>query len=144
MSPESIAEKARKSLSKFCYEECRAYCCRKGYLVLTKKEAGLIIGKKGGVQLKQLDDGRYSLFMGGSPCPALDKSSFTCTIHKKRGRPKVCKDYPVFISGDKVKLSGRCPAVKQGKLYPYIVLWKRAGCRVVEGFPINDFDVYEK
>ena len=35
---ERIANKARTCISEFCYEECNAYCCRKGYLILTEKE----------------------------------------------------------------------------------------------------------
>ncbi len=47
MDAEQIAEKARKSISKFCYEECNAYCCRKGYLILNKDEVDVVTqGKK--------------------------------------------------------------------------------------------------
>ena len=38
MNAEKIANKARKSISKYCIDECHAYCCRKGYLVATPKE----------------------------------------------------------------------------------------------------------
>ena len=42
MKAEEIAEKARRSISRFCAEECKAYCCRKSYLVLTVEEMGLV------------------------------------------------------------------------------------------------------
>lgn len=147
MTPEQIAVKARRSLWDYCMNECSAYCCRKGYLVITPAEAKLITKNKikdfeeKGL-LKKLKTGKYSLFMGKqeTPCPALNTKDFTCTIHTKKGRPQVCKDYPVFVSGNKVKLSSRCPGIK--RLYPFIAMWKKKNCVIVESFPVEDFDIY--
>ncbi len=43
---ERILDEARRSISKFCIEECKAYCCRKGHLTLTAKETDLITQNK--------------------------------------------------------------------------------------------------
>ena len=43
---EQILDEARSSISKFCIEECKAYCCRKGHLTLTAKETDLITQNK--------------------------------------------------------------------------------------------------
>ena len=66
MKAENIANKARKSLSKFCMDECRAYCCRKGYLVMNKKEFSLIPAQKRKKLfdkniVKEVIPGKYSL-----------------------------------------------------------------------------------
>ena len=88
MDAEQIAQKARKSISRFCFEECKSYCCRKGYLILTMLEAGLIGAEKRkeleeqGI-LKSNEKGGYSLYLGTpeKPCPHL--SDYKCTIHRK-------------------------------------------------------------
>jgi len=41
-----VANEARKSLSKYCMEECKSYCCRKGYIILKPTELDLVIGDK--------------------------------------------------------------------------------------------------
>src|SRR3989344_5575527 len=42
MNPETIAQQARKSISSYCINECKAYCCRKGFLVFSSKESSII------------------------------------------------------------------------------------------------------
>ena len=55
MKAEEIAEKARRSISKFCAEECKAYCCRKSYLVLTSEEVDLVAqGARTGLEDKRI------------------------------------------------------------------------------------------
>jgi len=131
MTAESIANKARKSISNYCYKECKAYCCRKGYLVLTKKQLDLITkSKKAKDQVIQIVFDSYSLNLSPS-CPSL--KDFKCTIHKNIDRPTTCKEFPVFIERNTVKLSGRCPAVKQGKFYPYVHEWIKLGYNIIEG-----------
>lgn len=122
---ELIAKKARKSISSYCYEECKSYCCRKGYLVMTQRQADLVTSGKTQEflekeKLKKLTNKMYSLDMEkeGMPCPAL--IDYKCTIHNKRNRPKACKEFPIFIEGNKIRLSARCPAVREGKLYPFV------------------------
>jgi Fe-S-cluster containining protein len=121
MDIEKVAEEARKSISKFCIEECKAYCCRKGYLAITLKEADLITdGKTKESELKgniiRKDEGSYVLDLGQT-CPRL--KNFKCGIHKKIGRPTVCKDFPIFIEGKSIRLSDGCPAVEKKLFYAY-------------------------
>lgn len=137
MEAEIIADEARNAISSFCVDECQAYCCRKGYLILSAKEKDLLIGslEDSFVQkeiLKPLDFNEYALFMGspGQPCPKLDGSK--CTIHTNLGRPETCRRFPVFIYGKKVRFSSRCLAVKQGKMYPFIKQFMAEGYEVID------------
>ena len=148
MDAESIAQRARKSISDFCHEECKSYCCRKGYLVMDAKEAGLLTGDRvsefeADSTLKKTKDGRYSLFLGSlsKPCPRL--KDYKCTIHSNPGRPSACRKFPVFVEGNKVRLSHRCLAVKNGRFYPFIKEWMAIGCSVQESDPMYDSEFYE-
>ena len=67
--------------------------------------------------LKKIDSNKFSLNMN-SGCPML--KDFKCTIHKNKNRPEACKQFPIFIEGKTIRLSQRCPAVKEGLLYPFI------------------------
>ncbi|MBU0461285.1 MAG: YkgJ family cysteine cluster protein [Nanoarchaeota archaeon] len=135
-SAEEIAADARDSISKFCVEECKAYCCRKGYLVLTPSEAALVCGGKlkefeSRKIIKKLPFGQYSLFLGNPDgCPCLKENC--CTIHKNPKRPDTCKTFPLFIEGNKIKLSQRCLAVKQDMMYPYIAELLKKGYKLIK------------
>jgi len=117
---ERILDEARRSISKFCIEDCHAYCCRKGHLTLTAKEADLITQNKTKEFEKQgtikKNKGRFSLNLGKS-CPSLN--DFKCIIHKDPERPLVCKQFPIFITGKSIRFSKGCPAVTKGLFYPY-------------------------
>lgn len=147
MDAEEISERARSSISSFCNEECKSYCCRKGYLVLTPHEVDLIMGKTK-VQLKEqghltvTSTGDYSFFLGYSEqgCPSL--KNYKCTIHKNRERPKTCKDYPVFIIGKLVRISSRCLAVRMNLFYPFIREFMQLGYKVLESTDFEDSDTY--
>ena len=127
MDAQQIADEARSSIGQYCMEECHAYCCRKGYLELTKKEAAVVMGVlesdvKDTETLKEIEESIYLLDLGNEkvPCPQLNISS--CRIHKNPCRPQCCKEYPLFFQEDgTIHVSQRCPAVRAGKLYPYIV-----------------------
>jgi len=140
---EKIAAKARKSISGFCIEECRAYCCRKSHLIMTEKEMltlskGCRSSLEANQVLKALKDGNYSLFLGDNdnPCPCLT-DDFKCTIHRKINRPRVCKEYPIFIRGNNALISPRCLAYRSGKLYPYIRQLKMAGYKIPSPDPMS-------
>jgi len=122
---EKIADEGRRSISSFCIEECKSYCCRKGYLVLNKKQVDAVVGEKKEMykeQLKPLKNGKTSLFLGKSdkPCPSL-REDFKCGIYTNPQRPKACSDFPLFFDHtQKLALfSPRCLAVQQNKLFPY-------------------------
>ncbi len=139
-----LLKKARKSIGKFCIEECKSYCCRKGYLVLSKKEIKLILDNKEKEYedcVKKLDENKYSLYMGtnNKPCPRL-LENFFCSIHTKRNRPLACKEFPIFIKEDIIYLSSRCLAVKQGLFFPYIKKLQKLGYKLA---PVENFKALE-
>lgn len=148
MNIKNSAEQARKSISSYCYSECKSYCCRKGYLILSKSQVNTVTqGKARKLEekglLNNLKDGKYSMYMGdySYPCQSLG-NDFKCTIHKKRLRPKACRDFPIFVDGNRVMLSYRCPAVKEGKFYPFIRKWKLESYSVIESDALSDSDFY--
>jgi len=144
---EKIAEEARASISTFCGEECHAYCCRKGYLVLTKEQVPIVTqGRKAQMikdeTLMELDDGRFSMYMGkyDHPCPSLDIKTFRCTIYPNR--PKTCMDFPLFLQDKGIRLSPRCLAVKEGKFYPYVSQLLALGYKLERWHPYSDMEIH--
>lgn len=146
MDAEKLLEKARKSISRFCVEECHAYCCRKGYLVLNAVETAALFNKpmpeiEKDLRIRKINDNTYSLFLGNYdfPCPALDRD-FTCRMHSSAERSMTCRNFPIFLVGEKtVKFSSRCLAVKSNKFYPYISKLIAMGYRVIEGDIDSEF-----
>jgi len=121
MDIQEVAKKARKSISNFCIEECKAYCCRKGFLAISTKESDLISNgktkelEKSGILIKK-DEGSYALDLSKS-CSSL--KNFKCVIHANQERPTVCKEFPIFIEGKSIRLAEGCPAVRKKLLYSY-------------------------
>ncbi|MBU2561740.1 MAG: YkgJ family cysteine cluster protein [Nanoarchaeota archaeon] len=147
MDAEEIANKARKSIGRYCAEECKAYCCRKGYLVMTANESELVtqgmlaaLMKKGVIVITPA--GKYSMNMSllENGCPSL--KDYKCAIHTKRGRPDTCKKFPLFIEDKMIKVSQRCPAAKEGLLYPFIAKLVRMGYKLMEGNSYSDSELY--
>ncbi|MGV8086095.1 MAG: YkgJ family cysteine cluster protein [Candidatus Woesearchaeota archaeon] len=134
---QKLAVAARESLSSYCYSECKAYCCRRGYLLLSEEEVGLMLNiHKEDLNVMPLrdetDKKRYIFNLGskGLGCPNL--SEYKCIIHKNPKRPKACKEFPLFFWGDKtIVVTDECPAVKENKLYPYLSQFKTMGYKVV-------------
>lgn len=144
MEAEKIIEEARNSIGTFCMEECKSYCCRKGYLVLTQEQVSLVSNS----MRKELEDtkklklimGKYSLDLSVT-CPSL--KDYKCSIHTHENRPQACKDFPLFIDKKWIKLSPRCLAVKMNKLYPYIHQLLKLGYRLALSNPYSDSDFYK-
>lgn len=114
----SFLDDARKSIGEFCMNECNAYCCRKGYLVLSEREVKLMIKDFSHPGLKKLEDGTYSFDLK-TGCPQLSGSK--CLVHKDPGRSPTCSKFPIFLrENKKVHFSSRCPAVKGNKFYGVI------------------------
>jgi Fe-S-cluster containining protein len=131
-----LAIDARRAISNYCYTECLAYCCRRGYLLLSEKEVSLmkdtdIKTLKTMPKDSETDDTRYIFNIGLKPqgCPNLVK--YKCTIHKNPDRPKACKEYPIFLFEDSVIVTDECPAVKENKLYPFLARFKKMGYKIV-------------
>lgn len=148
---ERIAEDARNSLGNFCFEECGAYCCRKGYLLLTASQVKLFSEKAGKElgeirQLKKINDDKFSMYMGekDKPCPNLDLKELKCRIHKHPNKPSACSDFPIFVDHEtrSVKLSSRCLAVRKNMFYGHekeIVMKKY---RIVKSDPMAEAEFY--
>ena len=132
---EKIADAARNSLGDYCMNECKAYCCRKGFLVVTEDQADTVtqgqtkqlISEK---KLTPIEGGGLALDFGATGgCPSL--KDFKCTIYTDKKRPKACGDFPVFIwKNEVVRLSTKCPAVRENKLYPYMDKIKKLGYKL--------------
>ena len=140
---QELVSNARNSISEFCMIECGAYCCRKGYLLFSKDELILLtsnkrtdLEKNGFIKLQK--DGLFSLNLGSDlgSCPQLKDSK--CMIHSNPKRPSTCDKFPIFIDekNKTVRLSSRCFAVKENKLYPFVHKFLKMG------FSVNtsDFD----
>jgi len=134
---EKIADKARESISEFCMNECKAYCCRKGYIMVNDDQLNEIATKAKQEKLKKEEKiTEYSFSqkfkinftnsLGG--CPALKDNK--CTIHKNPKRPKVCHEYPIFVQFKEIRISSKCPAQQQNKLYPYIQQLHKLGYKI--------------
>lgn len=119
-------DEARSSISEFCINECKAYCCRKGYLILNKTE--LFVVGDDLLKVTSMKDGRFSLNLNGG-CFSLG-FDFKCNNYLRR--PDTCKTFPIFVVGNEVRLSPRCLAVKEGLLYPFIKQFLKAGYVVSE------------
>ena len=138
---EKISEETKENLGEFCIKECRAYCCRKGYMIVTPDEARLLAGENfdkliEDKTLRELSSGKFILQfhnnLGG--CPSLDLKDCTCKIHKNPGRPSTCRDFPIFIVGREIKISPRCPAKKAGKFFKFEHEAINLGYKIVDDF----------
>ena len=125
MDAESLAIKARESLSSYCFEECLAFCCRKGYLLLSNKEVALLHLDIKDLKILPIDK-RY-IFNLAKGCPNLKE--YKCIIHNNIERPKACREFPLFIKDNTVIISEDCPAIN--KLYPYLAEFKRLGFTLI-------------
>ena len=148
MDVNRIANRARKSISTFCIEECKAYCCRKGHLVVKENEINKVTQDRKNEliaegKLKPIIGGKYSLYIGDedNACPSLKGNK--CLIHKSRLRPKTCGDFPIYIVDKTVMISGSCTAARAGMFYPYIKKFMKLGYKVSEGSGLLNSDFYK-
>lgn len=124
---EKLAINARKSISNYCYNECLAFCCRRGYLLLSQKEASLL--QIGSEKLASAKFDKKFVFNLGKGCPLL--KDYKCGIHKNPNRPKACREFPLFIHGKEIIVTEDCPAVKLNMLYPYLGKFKTMGYNLI-------------
>ncbi|MFW5705053.1 MAG: YkgJ family cysteine cluster protein [Nanoarchaeota archaeon] len=115
--------------------ECKAFCCQNGKLLLqTPQEVQIIALEeisefKNSKILTQSECGNYHYNLEKKPCPHLKDSK--CTIHTNPNRPRVCKDYPIFIVRKFVLFSPSCPAVKAGMLNKFHEKIEKTGFKIV-------------
>ena len=124
---ERLAISARASLSSYCYTECLAYCCRKGYLLLSEKEIYLLRLDTKNLKVMPVDK-RY-IFNLSKGCPNL--IDYKCAVHKNKDRPKACREFPLFVYDKTVIITDDCPAVKENRLYPFLAEFKKMGFEIV-------------
>jgi Fe-S-cluster containining protein len=136
-----LANEARESISDFCINECKAFCCRDGFLIVSEEELDLIVGDK---KEALLEDGSVEEKMFGKKllnlklcngCPSLENNM--CKIHKDHLRPNTCKDFPIFIVGKEIKISSRCPAKYEGKFFKFEKEAEKLGYKIVDNFSFN-------
>ncbi len=146
---EDIANKARNSIGTFCSEECQAYCCRKGYLVMKPDQVNVVTHGNNKVLeteglLKELPTGNFSLHMSKREqgCTSLDNNN-KCNIYNNTKRPKTCHDFPIFIRKKQIFFSPRCLAVKQRKFYIYEKEFLNLGYTIVAENPFIVAEIYD-
>jgi len=126
-----LADEARISISDYCINDCKAFCCRKGYLMLSLEELKLVVGKErrsleDAGFLTEIENKEFVLNLGNpGSCPSLKDNK--CLIHKNSKRNSACKEFPIFITGNKVRFSDRCLAVKANQFYSYVHKFKKIG-----------------
>ena len=140
MNIDEIVEKARDSISDYCLNECKAYCCRKSHFLIinkiqiktfTNNKINYFIEKR---IIKKLKDGKFSfdLRKNNNLCPNLNLENFKCKIYNNKNKPDVCNEFPLFINKKKkqFRFASGCPAVKNNKFYPYISLLLKQGYKL--------------
>lgn len=137
---ERLANKARKSISEYCMEECKAHCCRSGFLILKGREINKVTQKRKkelmqANMLKELKNREYSLTMSKVGCPSLN--AYKCIIHKSKNRPAICREFPIIIRGNTAMFSERCPAVRENRLYYYEKRFRQLGLEVIRGADLD-------
>jgi Fe-S-cluster containining protein len=141
MKTEKILSEARTSLCDFCINECKAFCCRKGRLLLNKNQLKLIPKnnlqklKKNKVLIK-INSNKFSMDFEKNNDSCLFLSKNKCMIYNHENRPRKCIDFPLFKKDNLIFLSKRCLAVQQGILYPFTLKLKK------KGFKIKEFDLF--
>jgi Fe-S-cluster containining protein len=125
-----LAVKARNSIGQYCMEECSSLCCREGTITITDNELKLMSRDRiiipGSITTFIKNQNKLNLKVG---CPSFIDNK--CAIHFNRGRPKMCKDFPLFIYGDKIVVAHDCSAVDAGKLFPYLHKFKKMGFKLI-------------
>jgi hypothetical protein len=132
-----ILKQARNSIGEYCMNECKAKCCRKGKLVLfNENEVNFICQneKQNCENLGILTKTKYNNYnydLEKKRCPYLT-DDFKCSKWKDPNRPKICKDFPLFLSNEIYIITADfCPAVKEGKLDKYLKQLKELGFKII-------------
>jgi Fe-S-cluster containining protein len=136
-----ISKETMFALSEYCINKCKAYCCRKGYLIVNEEQLNLILNNNekkkqrliNNKDIKEMLNGKFSInFSTCNGCPALSLKTFKCNIYENENRPQTCKDFPIFIVGKKIKISSRCPAKRDNKFFKFEKQAEKLGYEIVE------------
>lgn len=115
-----LVESARNRIGDYCINVCHAKCCQFGFLSINLSQVKLILGKfeneyfKNSLLIKKEGD-NYHLNLGAKPCLKLNDKNL-CEIHLNENRPRLCKDYPLFIVGKFVISASSCQAIQENIL----------------------------
>ena len=128
-----LLNKARNSTSNFCLYECKALCCRSGFLPLTDIQLKCVVKdidelKKLGV-VRKLSDGRWAHNNNIFGCQQL-LNDLKCNIYTNKDRPQCCNDYPILQEGNTLKIVLRCPAARKGLFDKFIPELEELGYNV--------------
>lgn len=96
---------AANALSTFCSGSCHAQCCKRGRITLSPAEAARFEHKQART------DGLCTIDLSKG-CEHLESDK--CAIYNER--PRVCRDYPLFLRHKTLFVAAACPAVEQGLL----------------------------
>ena len=146
MDAEKLADKARKSIGSYCMNECKAYCCRKGRLVLSEGELACVTQQKhksliqSGVITAVPKGHSMNLGILSAGCPSLKDNK--CIIYKDPRRPLACHEFPIFVRDENVFISKRCFAVAENKLYAYETKFKQMGMKVTVSNERMNLDIF--
>lgn len=145
MEINTLADMARNDISDYCINECKAFCCSKGILVLTKDELFATFGddedeiEANKQYITEQKDGRFALELsrGEKGCPSLDEHKM-CKIHKSSRRSKTRSDFPIFIKEKQIFISPRCFAHVDRKFYAFRYQAEEMSYEIVTENPFDE------
>lgn len=131
-----ILNSARESLGQFCIESCGSLCCRKGFLSMySKQEVEVMTAGKyeefiiTGVLIKESEN-KYVFNLEKHRCLNLGLD-FKCNVHKNVNRPRLCKDFPLFLVKNFVVTASICPAIESNLLESYLKKLEELGYKII-------------
>ena len=115
---EDFVKKVRLMEADYCVSYCKARCCKKGKIFLSRKQAEKITRNKVVAYMKmgkllKRDVCNFELNLEKG-CPALSEDN-KCRIHISVIRPEICREFPIFIRGEKVFVASFCPITSSKK-----------------------------
>lgn len=125
---------ARNSLSNYCIDKCRAFCCKNGSLLLQNENEINAIFKGTKYKIEELIEktksNNYTFNLTKTNCPNLS-IDFKCNIHKNPNRPIICSDYPLMKVKNFIMTSSACPAFEDKILDKYLEELKKLGFKII-------------
>jgi len=109
-----ILNKRMQDIKPICLD-CKAMCCRRGHVKVTKEQADFITKKFPKAEILDLKNNTTVLILRNN-CPCLKDN--LCSIHSSEYKPKMCSTFPIHIEGKTVHLASKCLAVQQSFFYP--------------------------
>ena len=107
--------KACSSLKDYCIKKCNSKCCRKGRLIMHNRDELMLVTNglaerlmNEGIIVKK-DNGLYDYNLDRRVCPSLILGNM-CSIYFNKNRPKLCREFPIFLRGKRIFISTFCEA----------------------------------